>query len=125
MGRTVLKFFRDRLKLDMNACDIMIAHRLRKGAKETHRPVIVRLANKTIRDNILRSKKILSETRTSDERIFVSEHLTRSASNLFFEARKCVRDKKLASAWTMNGKVYCKTNPDDRPKHIASINDLP
>ena len=109
----------------MNACDIMIAHRLRKSSKETHRPIIVRLANKTIRHNILRSKKILRETRTNDERVFISEHLIRSASNLFFEARKPVRDNKLASAWTMNGKVHCKINADDYPKLIGSTNDLP
>ena len=123
--KTVLKLFTESMGLNLTPSDITIAHRLKKGGKDIHRPIIVRLVNKRVRDCILRAKKTL---RNSDgfTSVFISEHLTQSASSLLFDARRLVCQKKIASAWTMNGRVFYKVKLEDKLGiMIKSVNDLP
>lgn len=112
---TVVEFCRNSLKIDLDPRDISSAQRLRKTGKDTARPIMVRFVSLKVRDRVMRAKKVL---RTStDSHVFLSDHLTTEASQLFFEARTLVREKKLASAWTMNGRVYYKktTAADEKP----------
>ena len=59
--KTVLKFFTETMGLALVPSDIVVAHRLKKGKKDPTRPIIVRLVNKRVRDNILRAKKSLDQ----------------------------------------------------------------
>jgi len=92
---SVIAFCRDKLHVDHQPGDISSAHRMRKGDKDSTRPIIVRFVNFNTRDKVLRGKKSL---RSSGSQIFISEHLTHASSKLFFEARALVRLKKLDSA---------------------------
>lgn len=122
--RVVHKFLTDTMGLDVQPGDITIAHRLKKGKSDNTRPIIVRLVNKRVRDSILRAKKSLRNTPNSN--IFISEHLTQAASKLLFEARRLVRGKKIASAWTQNGRVFFKYKLEDVVGIMAkSVDDLP
>jgi len=48
-------------------------------------------------------------------------------TNIFFEARKLVKEKKLHAAWTINGRVHIKKTPDqkEKPTIIQNLEDLP
>ena len=121
---SIIKLCTDTLHVNVRASDIAIAHRLKAGARDTCRPVIVRFVNRRVRDEVFRSKKSLKDSSTRG--IYISEHLTKKASNIFFEARKLVKEKKLSSAWTFHGVVNVKfgTDPGERPKTIRTIDEL-
>ena len=102
---SVISFLREKLDITVQPGDIHAAHRLKKGDKDTIRPVIVRFSNSKLRDRVMRAKKSLKQSGT---RIYILEHLTNTASKLFFNARTLVRNKKIFSTWTMNGRVYFK-----------------
>jgi len=98
---------------------------LKKGPKDTHRPIIVRFVTKKMRGSVMRAKKILREDGLRE--IYLSEHLTPTASLLFKETRALVRGKKIASSWTMNGKVFYKKmlTPNEKPTMVSCATDLP
>jgi hypothetical protein len=92
---TVLEFMNTSLGVKVQPQDLAIAHRLKAGEKDKVRPVIVRFLNRKVRNEVYRAKKKLKDI---GGQVYISEHLTKSASDLFFVARKMVKDKRLASA---------------------------
>ena len=42
--------------------------------------------------------------------VFLSESLTTARDNVFFQARKLVKDKEVSSAWTSDGTIIVKDN---------------
>jgi len=124
---TVIRFCNDRLGVCLTSNDISVAHRVQRGEKDNVRPIVVPIvvASRRIRDAILRAKKVLRTDGGS--RVYISEKLTRAASHLFFEARKLVKEKKLYSAWTTNGRILDKksSNIGEKPILIQFINDFP
>ena len=122
---TVLSFIRDRLHVECSPSDISTAHRIKAGPKDTIRPIIVRFTNRRVRDNVYRAKKQLKATKSTAP-VFISEHLTKSAADLFYEARKLLRAKKIHSAWSQNGQVRVKfdNGPTTKPSIIKCRDDL-
>jgi hypothetical protein len=114
--KTVLTFLKDSLDLDVSSQDISIAHRLKAGSKDSTRPVIVRFTSRKVRNLVYNSKKRLKDC---GRPIFISEQLTKNASDLFFDARKALREKKLFATWTQNGQVFAKFSSD--PSTRATI----
>lgn len=128
---SVLALCSDRLGVRVTERDISVAHRLRAGPKDSSRPIIVRFTSRRVRDDVLRAKKKLFVPRSTNESgntpgVFISEHLTRSVSTLYFEARKMVREKKIVSAWTNKGLVNIKFTADaaEKPTVIRSLADI-
>jgi hypothetical protein len=122
---TVLAFCQDTLHIDISPSDISTAHRLRAGGKDKVRPVIVRFTNRRIRDAIYRAKKVLKNS-SGARAIYISEHLTKHAAELFYECRKLLRNKKVHSTWTQHGQVYIKvsTDPSAKPILVKCLSDL-
>jgi hypothetical protein len=89
--------------------DISTAHRLKAGPKDKTRPIIVRFSNRDVRNKVYSAKKLL---KGSTSGVFISEHLTKPDSELFFEARKLLREKKIFAAWIQNGLVHVRFSPD-------------
>ena len=106
----VLKLCNESLGVKLTRGDISTAHRLKAGPKDKYRPVIVRFTNRRVRNMIYASKKELKNLTT--ERVYISEHLTKGAADLFFEARKQVREKTIFAAWTQNGFVHVRFTSD-------------
>lgn len=127
---SVLSLCNDRLGISVYPRDISVAHRLKAGKSDKYRPVIVRFSSRRIRDDVLRARKKLMTDPTSlhnnQDKVFISEHLTRPVANLFFEARKMMREKRLASAWTHKGLVNVKftANANEKPTIIRSLAEL-
>jgi hypothetical protein len=130
---SVLQLCNDTLGIEVSSKDISVAHRLKAGKNDRYRPIIVRFASRKVRDEIFRAKRKLFAPRDRDgsssgntEKIYISEHLTRGVSNIFFEARKMVRDKRLASAWTHKGLVNVKYSAEanEKPTVIRALADF-
>lgn len=113
---TVLVFCNDVLGIKVEAQDISIAHRVKANKNDQVRPVIVRFVNRKTRNAVYGARKILKNAK---DPVFISEHLSKSASDLFYEARKLLREKKIYGTWTQNGQVYVKFSSD--PNVRASI----
>ena len=120
---TVISFCRDTLHVDISQGDISTAHRLKKGKKDVFRPVIVKFTNRRSRDTVYRAKKQL---KGRPNPIFISEHLTKFSSDLFYESRKLFREKKVKSSWTQNCQIFVNlsTDPNAKPVPIKCLADL-
>jgi hypothetical protein len=124
---SVLSLCRDTLGVKIQPGDISIAHRLKAGPKDRVRPIIVRFNSRRVRNDVYAAKKELRQSNTSTaERIFISEHLTKDASDLFYEARKLLKEKKIFAAWTQSGQVFVRftSDPSNRPAAIKCKADL-
>jgi len=97
---TVITLCQKSLDVDVTRGDISIAHRMRAGFKDKCRPVIVRFTNRRVRNMVYAVRKELKNLTT--DRVYISKHLTKAASDLFFDARRMVREKKIFAAWTQN-----------------------
>ena len=117
-------FCRDILHVTVSPHDITsTAHCIRGGDKDKSRPIIVRFTNKRERDEIYSSKMKLKGL---TERYFISEHLSKTVSELLFESRRTLREKKLVSMWPRNGQVHVRFTPDPTkgPTIVKSRRDL-
>jgi hypothetical protein len=119
----VLRFFNGTLGVKVLPQDISAAHRLKAGKKDKVRPVIVKFVNRKARNNVYQAR---TQLKGSENSIFIAEHLTKSTSELFFEARKLLKDNKIYGAWSSNGQVHVRFSPDKtvRATVVRSIKDL-
>lgn len=126
--RAVIDFCARELGVSLSLDNISIAHRLPKSRNGPHpghpAPVIVKFTNSRVRNTIYKARKILARNKTG---IFVNEHLIQRRANVFREARRLVKMKKLEGAWTVNGIVFIKLSnlPNSRPLRVEEITDLP
>ena len=120
---TVIEFARRELNVNIENKDIVAAYRTRKNAKEKIRPILIRFANLKIRGEILRTRKELKDKQNNT--IYISEQLTKYASDLFYKTRKLVKNNIIQSTWTRNGLVYIRKSSNGDPLLIRSDNDLP
>src|SRR5687768_3559312 len=85
---------------DQTSEDVSRAYCVKSDPKDKTRPIIIRFIARKLRDQVLRAKASLKSK--SGPRIFISEQLTKTSSNLFDKARQLVKDKKIHSVWTTN-----------------------
>ena len=113
---TVLRFCREALEVNLKPTDIAIAHRLKKGRNDTHNPVIARFANNKVKNLVFNARKKLKAS--SFGQVFISEQLTPHASEVFFEARHMLKEKKITAVWTRNGEVLVRYVSDQTTRGI-------
>ena len=111
------------LQTPITAADISITHRLKKSNSSSPAPVVVRFTNRKARDAVYSARRSL-KNRT--DRIFINEDLAKPVAELFHEARKLVKSKKLFSSWTSGGSLFVKKSgsPEDRQTRITTMNEL-
>lgn len=120
----VLQLFSEKLSLNLSPADISVCHRLKKlNQKAPFRPVIVRFTNRKARSAVLAAKKRLRQ-RQDCGGIYINEHLTNAAGKLFATAREVLKNRKIGSAWTWNGRVYIKLLDEQTILNIKSAADL-
>lgn len=86
-----------------------------------------RKLNKARRDNkepLLKTSQVQLASTGPPQTIFISEFLTAKVRRVFYLARGCVKEKKLAAAWTAFGRVYVKKNADSLPIRVEEDEDL-
>jgi hypothetical protein len=121
---SILKFFNNKLNVDIKPNDISVCHRLKRiNRTSTYRPVIIRFTNRKARAAVLASKKLL-KTKPECKGIFINEHLTNMASKIFNKTRELCKEKKINSTWSWNGKIYIKLLDGHTISNVPSLSDL-
>ena len=116
LSNYLVAFCNDVLGVKIENKDISIAHRLKAAKYDRVRPVIVRFVSRKTQNAVYSARKLL---KNSSDPIFISEHLSKAASDLFYDARKMLKEKKIHGTWTQNGHVYVKFSSD--PNVRASV----
>ena len=136
LENTVLKLLNDELKANIKSSDISVMHYLprknpAKGKNNTkkQKDVIVRFTNRKAKNSVMAKKSMLKRRKEDGQPpIFISEHLTKATSELFYQARELRRMKKINNTWTYNCKVFIRTNgrtPEEQKTiPISNITDL-
>lgn len=107
---TFVGFCKETLAVDVKPSDISICHRVKKSEKEKYPPIMVRFVNRKTREAVLNARYKLKTLNTERrERVYVNEHLTRSAGKINAAARKLFKDGKLQKVWIKNGRIIVKT----------------
>lgn len=112
----VVNIIRDNLKLtSISAAVISSAYRLGKVIPDRPRPIIFRIAQASLREEIWQKKAMLKGTS-----IVLSEYLTKLRRALFMDARKHFN---MRNVWTFDGVIYVKSADGKRYK-IFTKQDL-
>ena len=121
---TVIKFARDNLKIDLKPQEIDRSHRLPGKQTQTNNPrprnIIVKFTSYNSRRKVFENRKELKHCK---DRIFINEQLTKTRNDLFYEARKLVKENKVKSAWTNDGNILIRDNAE-KIRKIETINDI-
>lgn len=109
----VRTLFNDELHVRVDEKDISAVHYLpvRKGtAKESgSQRIIVRFCNRRLKQKVYGARKSLKTSQTQGQ-VFINEHLTPRTAEIFFHARKLLKEKKIEKCWTHDCVVYTKVN---------------
>ena len=104
----IINLFKNDMALDTQPSDIDRIHRLgKKKPSGQPRPVLVKFATYRQRNLVFTAKSRLKNYNRG--KIYVNEALTQERSELFFQARKLKREKKIQDSWTYDGRVILKT----------------
>ncbi|XP_039748749.1 uncharacterized protein LOC120625687 [Pararge aegeria] len=83
--------------------------------RQRPRPVVVRLARRAVRDNLLHAARVRRGADTSGiisdsapRRFYVNEHLSRMNRQLFYKAREEARKNNWKYVWTKGGRIYIR-----------------
>ena len=109
--------------------DIDIVHRMKRKSRNLRRPIIVRFRSYGIKSKLCSARRILRNIDFSTmgaESIFINESLTSWRAELFKELRKKQKQRYPdGKAWSIDGKIFIKTNPSTKVRRIDSYEDLP
>nr|KAG5691579.1 hypothetical protein BaRGS_020954 [Batillaria attramentaria] len=122
----VLGVFNEKMGLRVVAADIEAVHRLGATKKTTMsgqqvkrdrpRPIIVRFISRKAAEDVLFNRRKLKNTRLT-----ITEDLTKSN---FVLLNMCLDTPGVDDAWSKRGKIFVKTQADDRIRQITSLGDL-
>ena len=99
------------LKVNLTRGDIDIVHRLNIKNKTKTRPTIVSYYN--AKSQLYKAKINLRNVSLHDlvaEKIFINENQTAWRAGLFREARKVMKKYHNGKTWTVDGKIFLKTD---------------
>lgn len=110
----------NKLQLNLKTEDLHVCHRLGYRGSVSHRPVIIKFNNPTVRQAVLEHRRLLKDTKT-----FISEDLTRARYNVF---KRCRKKLNKENVWILNGNNYFKITGTDGKLHknvIKNLEDAP
>uniref|UniRef100_A0A8D9B2D2 FP protein C-terminal domain-containing protein n=1 Tax=Cacopsylla melanoneura TaxID=428564 RepID=A0A8D9B2D2_9HEMI len=122
------------VKLDFKQ-DIQAIHRVPTKSTRSPKPIIVKFSNRQLRNTFIKKAKEkkmkcsqMDSTKdllfSGNNQIYLNDHLTPANNKIFYEARKCVKEKRAKSAWTRDGKIYVKRDDMSPPVQISSVEKL-
>ncbi|XP_039275984.1 uncharacterized protein LOC120349611 [Nilaparvata lugens] len=120
------------LKLTYYQTDINAAHWLPvRGGEPRSQSIVVSFVSRLVKNEWLlarRHKRFLKAREIDndfpDVQIYLNEQLTKDTSVLFKTARSMIKENKMASVWTNDGRVMAKRTPTSRPFRVNCLKDL-
>lgn len=124
------------INTDIQTSDLRDVYRL-PGKSNTSRPIVVEFATVTKRNHLLSSirkynkdRPIVEKLNTQilgfpgmSEPVYVDEHLAPSTRKLLYETRQVAKANKY-SCWHSNGKIYLRTDQEEKAIVIRSDKQL-
>ncbi|XP_046976481.1 uncharacterized protein LOC124542596 [Vanessa cardui] len=95
------------------------------------RPIVVRLARRALREQLLRAARVRRGADSSGfeidkepKRFYINERLTRANRFLFFKAREQGHKNGWRYVWTRGGRIYARRSKETAAHRIRSEDDL-
>ncbi|XP_047036585.1 uncharacterized protein LOC124642275 [Helicoverpa zea] len=95
------------------------------------RAIVVRLARRELRDELLASARVRRGATTADldlpgppQRFFINERLTKTNRRLFRMARDAARLHNWRFVWTKRGRILARRSPGDSTQRIRTDEDI-
>jgi len=120
--KVILELCNNELQLDLKSSDIEVAYRMKGARAGDSRPVLVKFLSRKVRDTVYNHRRRLKHIK--DSKIFISENLTKNASELFYEARKMQREKRLFGCWSASGNIFVKRTEVAKPVLFRDLSSL-
>ncbi|XP_028170265.1 uncharacterized protein LOC114359914 [Ostrinia furnacalis] len=115
-----------RLGVPLEERDVVFAERVgappAEGARA--RRVVVRLARRQLRDELLRAARTRRGVPEGSGRVFVNERLTRPNRQLFHRAREECRARQWRYCWTRRGRVFVRRSDGAQVFQLRAPDDL-
>ena len=105
---------------DMKKEDIGRSHVIGKP-KDGKSQVIVRFLSYRVREKVYNSKK---ELKRHPDKIFITENLTQYRTNVVKALAELKCSRKIHAYWTIDGRIYLKTNENSRKMQIRNHDDI-
>ena len=115
------------LEVDLTRGDLDIVHRMKTKSSSKPRPIIARFNNYNAKSKLYKARLNLRNVTLQDlgtEKIFINETLTAWKAELFKEARKVRKKFHNGKMWTVDGKIFLKTDFNAKVLKIDSYEDL-
>ncbi|CAG9572883.1 unnamed protein product [Danaus chrysippus] len=93
------------------------------------RPIIVRLARRAVRDEMLRAARVRRGCDSSGiveseaKRFYVNERLTPMNRHIFYKTRELGRRDGWRYIWTRGGRIYARRNGNSETRRIRTLED--
>ncbi|KAJ2943304.1 hypothetical protein O0L34_g12111 [Tuta absoluta] len=106
-----------------------ILNAVEEGTRQRPRPIVVTLARRALRDELLKAARVRRGATTENAdipgpacRFYVNERLTRVNRLLFRRARELGDQHHWRFVWTRDGKIFARQNPGrDSPRHRIRV----
>ncbi|KAJ8707142.1 hypothetical protein PYW08_011276 [Mythimna loreyi] len=130
----------NKLEVSVKQADLRDIYRM-PGKKGSNRPIVAELVTVPQKNRVLQAARMFNKGRASIEKlntnhigisgdakpIYVSDHLSNSLRQLFFEARKYASDNEYKFCWSQNNKIFLRKSegmPSIIIKSLACLNNL-
>ncbi|CAG9135409.1 unnamed protein product [Plutella xylostella] len=137
----IVKVVSAKLGVKLEESDVVSASRVgaRRGAAETSdgvaarpRPLVARLARRSLRDQLVNNARVRRGASTADlglpphadQRLYVNERLTKANRQIFGKARELARTHGWKFVWTREGHVKVRRDTHAPIHQIRSATDL-
>jgi len=101
----IIDFIEQKMKIEIDSTEIDIAHRLKKRVRG-NRGIIVRFTSRMLRDDVMRSKKMLKGTG-----VYLHDELTTLNQAVYDSARLKKRDE-VKDVWVRGGNILYRSHTD-------------
>ncbi len=122
--KKIVKLAQDKIGMKLKKHDIPHVYRLGKKIEGKARDIIVKFAEKKMRDSFYQKRKKTAPHKDPKMNIYVNDQLTNYRKGLFYQARKLLKSHKLHAAWTQNGNVLVRKSEGEPLKQIRNYEDL-
>lgn len=117
------------LNVNVKDEDIDACHRLGTKLDGKNRGIIVKFVRRTMKDEILRKRKIKRNLNTSDigfssgpaDVVYINESLSAERRKVLSAARGIKRDQGYTYVWVKNGKVFLRKNEGDKAVVLTNM----
>lgn len=98
-------FIKEKLNVNLTRDDINTCYRVGKKEASKTRPIMLSFAQEKKKAEVYRQR---IQLKTQRPLVFLNEDLTPQRAKLYADTRKLVKEHKLHSSWTMDGKICAK-----------------